>query len=281
MVIANFLELATCASQQLSLTIKLLSAAIVVLYELLNLFPTCDLLICCLRQALVRDRTKWLVNHGRTFDLSSLAALFRDWGPWTTPSKTRAKLIALLCMLGALQVSAATLPFLDSMSVQREGNKEALIMPVSGYKNDLHSNGHKVIIFECAEEALCPVATFRHWKAQTTRARAHIHGCRLVFELEPPYAKLSPTRCVEVLKGVAHKAGLDPNVFTARTFRKSGIMAGIHAGVEPDALFRLGGWQDPDTFWRHYVVRQIPSSYTDILFNVPERHDTESEEESD
>ncbi|ELR23749.1 uncharacterized protein ACA1_195710 [Acanthamoeba castellanii str. Neff] len=47
-------------------------------------------------------KTKWPVNHGRTFNLSSLAALFHDWGPWTTPSKTRAKLIALLCMLGAL-----------------------------------------------------------------------------------------------------------------------------------------------------------------------------------
>ncbi len=39
-------------------------------------------------------------------------------------------------------------------------------------------------------------------------------------------------------------------------------------GVKPDALFWLGGWRDPSMFWQHYVVRQIPSAYTDILLEV-------------
>lgn len=69
---------------------------------------------------------------------------------------------------------------------------------------------------------------------------------------------------------------LDPSTFTARTFCKLGVMAGIKAGIEPDALFRLGGWRDPNTFWWHYIVRQIPSSYTDILFEVADNSDSDS-----
>jgi len=47
-------------------------------------------------------------------------------------------------------------------------------------------------------------------------------------------------------------------------------MAGIHAGVEPDAIFCLGGWQSVETFYHHYVVQAIPRTYTDLIFDVNE-----------
>jgi len=47
-------------------------------------------------------------------------------------------------------------------------------------------------------------------------------------------------------------------------------MAGIHAGVEPDAIFCLGGWQSAETFYHHYVVQAIPHTYTDLIFDVNE-----------
>jgi len=45
---------------------------------------------------------------------------------------------------------------------------------------------------------------------------------------------------------LATDAGLDPAIFTAKTFRKSGIMAGIDAGVA------------------------IPRTYTDLIFDINE-----------
>ncbi len=73
-----------------------------------------------------------------------------------------------------------------------------------------------------------------------------------------------------ILKNVVKEAGLDPGVFTAKTFRKTGIMSGIDAGVQPDAIFRLGGWSSAETFWHHYVTRTVPPSYTNLLFDVEE-----------
>lgn len=191
----------------------------------------------------------------------------------TSPERTRAKLIALLCVLGAFRVSAATLPLFNDVTINDSSSPRKLVVPVSGYKNDLYGDGLTVPIFECSEAALCPVRTFQRWSEQTAHIHERTRNCRIVFELQRPFNRLQPDRCAEILKGVAREADLDTAAFTAKTFRKSGIMAGIRAGVEPDALFRLGGWRDPNTFWRHYVVRQVPSSYSDILFNVDSDRD--------
>jgi len=69
-------------------------------------------------------------------------------------------------------------------------------------------------------------------------------------------------------QGAAANADLDPAIFTAKTFRKSGVMSGIHAGVEPDAIFCLGGWQSTETFYHHYIVQAIPCTYTDLIFDI-------------
>jgi hypothetical protein len=34
------------------------------------------------------------------------------------------------------------------------------------------------------------------------------------------------------------------------------------------SIFHLGGWRSTETFWLHYVVHQVPCSYTDLLFNT-------------
>jgi len=69
---------------------------------------------------------------------------------------------------------------------------------------------------------------------------------------------------------LAADADLDPAVFTTKTFRKSGVMAGIHTGVEPDAIFCLGGWRSTETFYHHYIVQAIPCTYTNLIFDVKE-----------
>ncbi len=52
-------------------------------------------------------------------------------------------------------------------------------------------------------------------------------------------------------------------------------MAAINAGIDSDAIFCLGGWRDPATFHRHYVVTEIPSLFSDILFDVDDQQDAD------
>jgi hypothetical protein len=202
-----------------------------------------------------------------------LTTLLREWGTETPPKRTRAKLVVLLCVLGVLRVSAATLPRFADVTTARRDGKNTLIVPVVGYKNDTHGEGNTVVLYECSEEALCLVRTWQRWRNQTTHIHTRVQDCRIVFELQRPYAQLSPGRCASILKTVADNAGLNTAIFTARTFRKSGVIAGIQAGIEPDAILRLGGWRDQATFWRHYVVREIPSTYTDVLFDTEVNQD--------
>ena len=277
--IANFIESATRASLRPSSTINGLLAAIATLYEPLGVQPTHDPLIKRLRRALVRDRTKRPIDHGRTFDLSSLTNLFKEWGCNTSLQKTRAKLLALLCVLGALRVSAAILPRFNQIRVENIEDRRALVVPIVGYKNDLYGEGHTVRLFECSDKRLCPVATWKHWVNSTATIRSRIRDPRIVFELERPHDQLSPSKCAAILKGVARTAGLDPTIFTARTFRKSGVMAAINTGIDSDAIFRLGGWRDPATFHRHYVVTEIPSSFSDILFDVDDQQDANDDDD--
>jgi hypothetical protein len=57
-------------------------------------------------------------------------------------------------------------------------------------------------------------------------------------------------------------------VFTANTFHKSGIMAGLAADVQPNTILKLGGWASSKTFWHHYITRSVPESYTNLIFNT-------------
>ena len=59
----------------------------------------------------------------------------------------------------------------------------------------------------------------------------------------------------------------------ACTFWKLGVMAVINTGIDSDAIFCLGGWCDPMTFHCHYVVTEIPSLFSDILFDVNDQQD--------
>jgi len=97
-----------------------------------------------------------------------------------------------------------------------------------------------------------------------------VHNCPLLFSLQRPIKQLSASESAFILKELATNTGLDLTIFTAKTFRKSGIMAGIDAGVEPDAIFRLGGWQSAETFYHHYIVQAIPHTYTNLIFNIDE-----------
>ena len=83
----------------------------------------------------------------------------------------------------------------------------------------------------------------------------------------------SPSKCATILKGIAHAAGLNTAIFTTCTFQKLGVMAGINTRVDADTIFHLGGWHNPATFHWHYMMTEILSTYTDILFDPDEQED--------
>ncbi len=161
--ITNFLKLITRTTRQLAATINTVMAAINTLYEPLGQKPTLDPLIRRLRRALVRDRTTCPIEHGQAFELSALTDLFIEWGSTLTLERLRAKLIALLCVLGILRVLAVILPRFQDVHVINSEGINALIVPVVGYKNNKYGEGNTITIYQCSDRRFCPVATFKEW----------------------------------------------------------------------------------------------------------------------
>jgi len=149
------------------------------------------------------------------------------------------KLLAMLCVLGAVRIASTTLPKFDQVTIITTANHHALSVPIVGYKNNLYGNGKHVSLHKSSNKLCCPVQTFEAWKKCTCSLPCGVRNCPLLFSLQRPIKQLSASKSAFILKELATDAGLDPAIFTTKTFRKSGVMAGIHAGVEPDAIFCL------------------------------------------
>lgn len=90
--------------------------------------------------------------------------LFVKWGH--NPSRTRlqAKLLTLLCILGAFHISMATLLYFDMVDEASPQDCSSLVVLVVSYKNDRFSDGNMVVLHPCSNAHLCLVATFHAWK---------------------------------------------------------------------------------------------------------------------
>jgi len=174
----------------------------------------------------------------------------------------------MLCVLGALRVASTTLPKFDQVTIITTANNCMLCVPIVVYKNDLYGDSKQVSLHKSSNKLCCPVQTFEAWKRHTRSLRRGVRNCPLLFSLQRPIKQLSASESAFILKELATDAGLDPAIFTAKTFCKSRIMAGIHAGVEPDAIFRLGRWQSAETFYHHCIVQAILRTYTNLIFDV-------------
>jgi len=241
-------------------------AAIAALYEPLGFTPTKDLLIACLCRGIIQSRMKRPIATSTSFDLALLCDLFHKWGTRPSKQQLHVKLLALPCLLGVFRVSAMALPYFDA--VNQVSTDRSLVVPVVGYKNDRFGDGNTVTIHQLSDELCCPIATFKEWKRRTSALRTDTRNCRLLFTLENPPRKLRPDECAAILLDMAVEAGLDPAIFTHKSFRKTGVRTGLDAGVQPDAILKLGGWASAETFWHHYVARSVPPAYTDLIFDV-------------
>jgi len=202
------------------------------------------------------------------FDTYALHNLFLKWSASLSLQQLRTKLLAMLCVLGALHIASTILPKFDQVTIVTAANHHALSVLIVGYKNDLYSDGKHMTLHKSSNKLCCPVRTFQALKKRTRSMHHGVSNCPLLFSLQWPIKQLSASRSATILKELAVDADLDPAVFTAKTFCKSRVMAGIHARVEPDAIFCLGGWLSTETFYHHYIVQAILCTYTDLIFDV-------------
>jgi len=244
--VASFLKSATQSTQRPCSTIASLSTAIGTLYETTDFHPTRDPLLAQVKRALVCLCTTCPIKHGAIFNTSTLCNLFLKWGSSLSIQQLRTKLLAMLCMLGALRIASTTLPKFDQVTIITTANNHMLSVPIVGYKNDLYGNSKQVFLHKSSNKLCCPVQTFEAWKKCTHSLHHGVRNCPLLFSLQRPIKPLSASKSAFILKELATYAGLDPAIFTAKTFCKSGIMAGIDAGVA------------------------IPRTYTNLIFDINE-----------
>jgi len=121
-VVASFLKSATQSSQQPCSTIASLSAAIGALYETTDFHPTHNPLLSQVKYALVRLHTTCPIKHGTIFDTSTLRNLFIKWGSLLSIQQLRTKLLAMLCVLGALPIASTILPKFDQVTIITTAN---------------------------------------------------------------------------------------------------------------------------------------------------------------
>jgi len=102
--------------------------------------------------ALVRLHTTCPIKHGTIFDTSALHNLFLKWGSSLSIQQLRTKLLAMLCVLGTLQVASTTLPKFDQVTIITTANHCVLSVPLVGYKNDLYGNGKHVSLHKSSNK---------------------------------------------------------------------------------------------------------------------------------
>jgi len=166
------------------------------------------------KRALVCLRTTCPIKHGAIFNTSALRNLFLKWGSSLSIQQLRTKLLAMLCVLGALRVASTTLPKFDQVPIITTANNCTLSVLIVSYKNDLYGDGKQVSLHKSSNKLCCPVQTFEAWKKRTRSLRRGVRNCPLLFSLQRPIKQLSASKSAFILKELATKAGLDPAIFT-------------------------------------------------------------------
>jgi hypothetical protein len=140
----------------------------------------------------MHNHTTHPIKHSQAFNLSTLTKLFTKWGSSLTLKHLQVKLITLLCVLGVLHMSAVILPHFRDVHMTSSEGVNALMVLVISYKNNKYSKGNTITIYQCSNQLLCPITTFREWQRHTAHLHNQIHNCRIVFKTSPPYKGLNP-----------------------------------------------------------------------------------------
>ncbi len=141
----------------------------------------------------------------------------------------------------------------------------ALTVNFFGIKNDSSRSGFEVKIPGSTNAQLDPVSCMRVYIQRTTLQRFPPE--RPVFlTLRRPFRGLSGAGIASVLNETIRLAGLDPKVFSAKSFRPTGATWAVQSGVKPETAMQIGRWKTQETFLGHYVYPQAPDNYSTKLF---------------
>ena len=241
-------------------------ASIAAMFEFANKpSPTQSTIVSRLRKGLINQTTE-PVQKGGAMAPEPLIELFRKWGQNEQLSieQLRMKAMSLIAFIGMYRPSDLALPTLEN--IQFKQDLSAVTFCLLGFKNDYNANGAEVTIVSSADPILCPVKALKLYLEKIESFR---NGERHLFIAnKKPYGALSAQRCSKLLQKTAELAGLDPQLFTGRTFRRGGATTAINNNVNPDIVMTMGRWKSPQTFYGHYVRARTEDNYTDKVLGT-------------
>lgn len=135
-----------------------------------------------------------------------------------------------------------------------------------GIKNDTSRSGFEVIVPPATNAILDPVQTLHDYIDKSMSCRRKSANVNAVFlSLYSPYKALSAQTIASILKDSIVDAGLDRNMYSAKSFRPTGATVQIDKGVEPKTVMKMGRWKTDTVFFEHYVHSRTPSTFTDNI----------------
>jgi integrase len=240
-------------------------ASISAMYELTDTpSPTHSTIITRLRKGLINQTTE-PIQQGGAIPPEAIANLFHSWGvnEKLTTDQLRLKAMALVAFVGMFRPSDLALPLQSNL--QFKENDTAVTFCLLGFKNDYDANGAEVTIPSSTDPILCPVQALKCYLERTQPLRSGLDS-KLFIATKKPFGGLTAQRCSKLLQQVAQQAGLDPQLFTGRTFRRGGATTAINHNINPDVVMKMGRWKSPQVMYEHYVRAKPNQSYSDQVF---------------
>ncbi len=218
-----------------------------------------------------------------------------------TPADLRAKTLSLLCITKFLRPDDAAK--LNRNLMRWNEDQSECTFVEWGYKNDKALQGNAGFVPTHSNPKVCPLSALRDYLLRTcvreTRIRETLlqeykqqnvdipkNHCRPFAPFVPLFLDLDRDKglaahtCGRILKDVIKCAGVDPDIFSAGSFRRGGVDAVLAGGMKPEHVCEIGKWGSQQVFFQHYTATRVPKDYAEQLLGCqnPEKHDKEWEE---
>ena len=232
-------------------------------------------LIVSLKSALIKSGTKLPMVHSNVMPVYKFFDLFTSWedNDMLTVKLLRMKCIALLSLCLMLRPSDLApnsyvfendecFPNEFSVDMLEDLSDRGFKLTLFGIKNDSDRTGFVVHLPTGSVPKLDPCEALRCYLQRTSCCRSE--GCKGVFiTLQRPFRALGSSAIAKELNTVIKLAGLDRNKYSAKSFRPTGATVAVEAGLNHEEIRNLGRWKSPAVFYKHYVMADTNSCYTD------------------
>lgn len=161
-----------------------------------------------------------------------------------TLDQLRTKAMALIAFVGMFRPSDLALPTIDNVKIKED--LSSVTFCLLGFKNDYDANGDEVTIGSATDPLICPVYALQSYINRTVDVRTQ-HS-KLFIAIKKPYGELTAQRCSKILQKCAQLAGLDPELFTGRSFRRGGATTAINKNINTEVVMKVGRWRSLETF---------------------------------